>query len=127
MRDVRITVADDTTQQRSQSDSRRSRDHLANERTFLAWVRTGVSVMALGMALAKFGPVVDPGGLSIPAGLVLVIGGAILLGYGLTRYRRVNTEISNDRYSTGKEGSEITTVAGVLIASVVVAMILLLF
>lgn len=120
-------MADGTTEDRSESDSRRSRDHLANERTFLAWVRTGVSVMALGMALAKFGPVVDPGGLSIPAGLVMVVGGAVLVGYGLTRYRRVNTEISDDTYSTGEEGSEVTMVAGLLLGSLFVAMVLMLF
>jgi putative membrane protein len=30
-------------------------DHLANERTFLAWIRTSLAVIALGFAVAKFG------------------------------------------------------------------------
>lgn len=30
-----------------------ARDHLANERTFLAWARTGVGFVALGVALAQ--------------------------------------------------------------------------
>ena len=30
------------------------RDHLANERTLLAWVRTGLSFMAFGIAVEKF-------------------------------------------------------------------------
>lgn len=29
-------------------------DHAANERTFLAWVRTGVAVIALGFVIEKF-------------------------------------------------------------------------
>lgn len=29
------------------------RDHLANERTLLAWLRTGMALMAFGVALAK--------------------------------------------------------------------------
>jgi putative membrane protein len=29
--------------------------HQANERTFLAWVRTGIAVMAFGFAIARFG------------------------------------------------------------------------
>jgi putative membrane protein len=29
------------------------RDHLANERTFLAWVRTSVSLMGFGVVIAK--------------------------------------------------------------------------
>ncbi len=31
------------------------RDYLAAERTFLAWVRTGVSAMGLGFVVARFG------------------------------------------------------------------------
>lgn len=30
------------------------RDHAANERTFLAWVRTGIAVMAFGFLVEKF-------------------------------------------------------------------------
>jgi Domain of unknown function (DUF202) len=30
------------------------RDHLANERTYLAWLRTTASVIVLGLAIAKF-------------------------------------------------------------------------
>ncbi len=30
-------------------------DHLANERTFLAWVRTGLSTITFGFVIAKFG------------------------------------------------------------------------
>lgn len=32
----------------------RYRDHAANERTYLAWVRTAIAVMALGFLLEKF-------------------------------------------------------------------------
>lgn len=31
------------------------RVHLANERTMLAWIRTGISLMAFGFAIARFG------------------------------------------------------------------------
>jgi len=30
------------------------RDHAANERTMLAWVRTGIALMAFGFAIARF-------------------------------------------------------------------------
>lgn len=33
----------------------RAGDHLANERTFLAWVRTSISVIVFGFVVAKFG------------------------------------------------------------------------
>lgn len=32
----------------------RLRDHLANERTFLAWLRTGVAVIAFGFVVDRF-------------------------------------------------------------------------
>lgn len=32
----------------------RYRDHAANERTYLAWVRTGITVMVLGFMVEKF-------------------------------------------------------------------------
>ncbi len=32
----------------------RARDHLTNERTYLAWLRTAATVMVLGLAVAKF-------------------------------------------------------------------------
>jgi putative membrane protein len=31
-----------------------ARDHLANERTYLAWIRTSLSITALGLAVVKF-------------------------------------------------------------------------
>jgi uncharacterized membrane protein YidH (DUF202 family) len=30
-------------------------DYLANERTFLAWIRTAVTIMAFGFVVARFG------------------------------------------------------------------------
>jgi putative membrane protein len=30
------------------------RDHAANERTLLAWIRTGIALMAFGFAIARF-------------------------------------------------------------------------
>lgn len=31
-----------------------ARDHLANERTFLAWIRTSIGIMAFGFVVEKF-------------------------------------------------------------------------
>lgn len=36
-------------------DDRKATEHLANERTFLAWVRTSIAVVSLGFVVAKFG------------------------------------------------------------------------
>ena len=36
-------------------ESTRAREHLANERTLLAWVRTAIALMGLGFVVARFG------------------------------------------------------------------------
>ncbi|MEM9945649.1 MAG: DUF202 domain-containing protein, partial [Cyanobacteria bacterium P01_D01_bin.36] len=33
----------------------RQREHQANERTFLAWLRTSISLIGFGFAIARFG------------------------------------------------------------------------
>jgi uncharacterized membrane protein YidH (DUF202 family) len=70
-----------------------ARDHLANERTFLSWNRTGLGFVALGVVLAKLealealSPALqrDHGDLKIPAA-ALIGSGTGCLTYGTTRY-----------------------------------------
>jgi uncharacterized membrane protein YidH (DUF202 family) len=45
----------DEPQSNSLGNSSQLRDQLANERTYLAWLRTSIAMMALGLAAAKFG------------------------------------------------------------------------
>lgn len=37
-----------------QNESSNARDHMANERTFLAWIRTSIGIMAFGFVVEKF-------------------------------------------------------------------------
>ncbi|TVY85641.1 hypothetical protein LAWI1_G008865 [Lachnellula willkommii] len=72
-----------------------ARDHLANERTFLSWTRTGLGFVALGVALAKLdalealSPALahnhDHGDLKLQSA-ALVGSGTGCLGYGTLRY-----------------------------------------
>jgi putative membrane protein len=39
---------------RGGTEGSRTRDHLANVRTFLAWLRTGLLLLAMGYAVTKF-------------------------------------------------------------------------
>lgn len=41
--------------QRQPNSSKHVSDHLANERTFLAWLRTGIATIAFGFVVARFG------------------------------------------------------------------------
>lgn len=68
----------------------RTRDHLANERTFLAWVRTALGLIGLGFVLARMGLFLRqiaetvPGGASQPAhpGHEFLAAGAVFLAIG---------------------------------------------
>lgn len=98
----------------------RTRDLLANERTFLAWLRTAATVMVLGLAIAKFG---DEGKRALAAGAILVFVGALGVVEGTRRQRRVALCIENDQpMLTGGE----VVAAAVLVAAIVAALILLL-
>ena len=83
------------------------RDHAANERTFLAWVRTGLAVIAFGFLIEKFNlflltmasaALTDVGHRSVLArlaggvgrydGLVLIFGGAGVVMLATARFVR---------------------------------------
>jgi putative membrane protein len=75
------------------------RVYFAAERTFLAWLRTGITVMAFGFVVARFGlflrllraqagEAVAGSGLSPYLGAVLVVLGAIATGAGTRRYHK---------------------------------------
>ena len=42
-------------QLKTENESTRAREHLANERTLLAWIRTAIALMGLGFVVARFG------------------------------------------------------------------------
>lgn len=43
------------TSPKASSEIGKASDHLANERTFLAWIRTSISIIVFGFVVAKFG------------------------------------------------------------------------
>jgi putative membrane protein len=53
-------------------------DHAANERTFLAWVRTAIAIMAFGFVVAKFDLFLRIAGAS--AGAKTMLGGHAFVG-----------------------------------------------
>ncbi len=107
------------------SSSSRARDHMANERTYLAWLRTAANVMVVGLVLARFGDGGHVTGASIVAGGILIVVGAVGVGYGTVRYRQVNHELEGGHYLTGSHGRGPTVASGVLIVAIVAALLVL--
>lgn len=79
------------------------RDHLANERTLLAWQRTALTVVGLGFLVDRFA--FDSSGsgdtgVSVLLGMSLIVLGAALSAVGLQRYLRTEREIDTASYRT---------------------------
>lgn len=86
-------------------------EHLANERTLLAWIRTGVGIMAFGFVVVKFSLfirqlavvmgkpyAIRSQGYSGPVGILLVIFGALALVVGMIRYERTSRQLSTGQF-----------------------------
>ena len=90
---------------------RNRRVHMANERTFLAWIRTSIGIMAFGFVVEKFAlfikqisyflgkEVVAPSrGYSSIFGIFLVGLGTLMGVLAFIRYKKVERQIDKDTY-----------------------------
>lgn len=81
-------------------------DYLAAERTFLAWIRTGLALMGFGFVVARFGlflqqvRMVEPGlqshsyGLSIWFGTALIAAGVAVDGFATWSHVRLVRQLN---------------------------------
>lgn len=90
-----------------------ARDHLANERTFLAWIRTGFATAALGVIIARLpmmSPVNQSGAIFFKIlALIFILVGGICLMSGSYRYANVQYSMEHGQYLTN--GLLVTLVA----------------
>jgi len=82
-------------------------DHAANERTYLAWVRTAIAVMAFGFLVEKFDLFLEVAAQSLSgqqptalnqavgdvAGLALILLGGAMMALATIRFRQVAKDI----------------------------------
>lgn len=81
------------------------RVHMANERTFLAWIRTGIGIMAFGFVVKKFGLFINTvNSLASSHGYTSVLGiGLVGLGtlmnlLAFLKYKKTQRQINEDTY-----------------------------
>jgi putative membrane protein len=103
-------------------------DHSANERTFLAWVRTAIAVMAFGFLVEKFDLFLEMAApslvgrmLSLPdqkfgniAGLALILVGTAMVAVAALRFVMTAKTIDSDERRLGP-GSRIDVALAVLL------------
>jgi putative membrane protein len=111
-------------------------DHLANERTFLAWVRTSIGIMAFGFVVEKFSlfvkqislilgkeNVIHQTGYSGILGIVLVAVGTVTSVLSYIRYKHSEKQLNDGEY---KHSSLLLTVLTAFIFLVSVFLIVYL-
>nr|WP_295932927.1 DUF202 domain-containing protein [uncultured Dyadobacter sp.] len=115
----------------------KANDHLANERTYLAWVRTGVGIMAFGFVVAKFslfvtqiglalgtGDKVPTHGYSRVIGVVLVLFGAASIMLSFLQYRRTESQLRTGSYRPSSWLPNLLTGVIAAISAVLIAYLL---
>ena len=106
-------------------DSNRARDHLANERTFLAWVRTSVAIVVFGFAIGRFaiamrqltefqGRSSRTTGFSVWMGMSAILAGVVMVGAGLMRYRKTRAQLDEGKFEPAGFIVDLVTILTVL-------------
>jgi putative membrane protein len=89
------------------------RTRLANERTYLAWWRTGLAAFAVSLGAGRLVPAVagGPQGLYSVLGVLFGVIGIMLIAYGRWRGKEVDNALSEGRYQRADERF-LTIIAG---------------
>jgi putative membrane protein len=113
-------------------ESQLASEYLANERTFLAWIRTSIAVISLGFLIAKFsiwlnqlaeykGAQIQRAGASLPIGVTMMLFGAGMSIMAYFRFNTVNRQIEAGHIQADKGMVGIVTLFIVALSLVVVA------
>jgi putative membrane protein len=115
------------------SAERDPRVYFAAERTFLAWIRTGLGLMGVGFAVARFGLFLremgsGPGklpihstGISAVSGVALVVLGVVVNVCATWRHVQITRELSSGTWIPGRVSRDAVVLA-LLLAAVGAAM-----
>ena len=117
-----------------QSNAGKITDHLANERTYLAWIRTGITIIALGFVVAKFGllvkeinPAVQESSFHFSSyiGIALVLVGGLMEILALERFARNQERIRIGKYEPSARMEAIIS-AGIFAVAIILIIYLVL-
>lgn len=117
----------------------RVRDHLANERTFLAWVRTALGLIGMGFVLARMGLFLEqlasveaPGHRQgsrgvhefLATGILFLAAGTILCGGSLYLYERARKAIDAGRFEPARGAVVALTAVAVTGGLIIIALVI---
>ena len=112
-------------------------DHLANERTFLAWIRTSIALMGFGFVIVKFALFIrqvgnalgenvstNGKGYSVVIGVIMVALGAIMAMLAYLRYRMIERQLNHNAFFPSRWLTALVTLS-IVIGSVLLVLYLL--
>jgi putative membrane protein len=110
------------------ADGDTERTRLANERTYLAWWRTGIAGVAAGFAVGRVVPEVVEGRSwpYVAVGAALTAAGLLAFVYGVVRYRELDASLREGREPERRD-SALLVLAGIGVAAGVASILLVLF
>ncbi len=114
-------------------EEKRASEYLANERTFLAWIRTSIAVVSMGFVITRFRAEWFPGirtgsrasNTSLTMGTALMAFGALLAVLAVWRYHVVNRDIERGQVKADRGLVLLVTALVVCIAVGMIVFILL--
>ncbi|KAI8888208.1 hypothetical protein K501DRAFT_173821 [Backusella circina FSU 941] len=112
-----------------------ARDHMANERTYLAWVRTSLSTISFGVAITQLfkldkSILKDPSmademaAIGKPLGMSFVVIGMFYMVFAFIRYFHSQVAMTKG-YFPASRGIVILTTGGTLVALISILIVLL--
>jgi putative membrane protein len=104
------------------------RTRLANERTYLAWWRTGIAALAAGFAIGRILPEVVEGSSwpYVALGVALLVAGVIAIAYGLVRFRALDAALHDShRPGAGDRVLLVLAAIGVAVGVASIALVLI--
>ncbi len=115
--------------------SGKASDHLANERTFLAWIRTSISIIVFGFVVAKFGITLreflrmqrqsqQESGLSLGMGVAFMGMGIFMSLVALARYRIVLQRLESGEFQPARGIIVFLALLTALLGAILVAYLL---
>lgn len=112
-------------------------DHLANERTFLAWIRTSIALMGFGFVIVKFAlflrqvsfflvekEMPQEKGYSSIIGVIMVAFGAIIAILAFFRYYNIEKQLAKNTFFPSKWLTIVLTIS-IFIGSIILVYYLL--
>jgi putative membrane protein len=112
-----------------------AREHLANERTLLAWIRTSVGIMAFGFVVVKFSlfirqislllgknSTIPQHGFSSVIGIFLVAVGATTLILSYVQYKRTEKQLTNETFQSSS-----SLILSLIISILIISILLILY